>query len=436
MYTETLRYLYALQKFGMKLGLRNIKSLLRSVGNPQDKFPSVHIAGTNGKGSTAAMIASVLQAAGYKVGLYTSPHLISFTERIKINGREIRERRVASYVGLLKPSIDEVKATFFEVTTAIAFLYFADEGIDIGVIETGLGGRLDATNVLHPLLTVITNLGLEHTEHLGNTLGIIAREKAGIMKRGVPCLIGSLAPAAERSMQMVAKRKGAELISASDVSDCRLLHEDLSGLRIRLKTQKRLYRDLFIDLSGSFQVENARLAVLAAETIGGAKVRSRPGKRAFTITQGNLTTGLQQVKESTGLHGRLELVRKRPKMILDVAHNADAAAQLVEALENLALRNFIVVFGVMKDKNYSAMLRSLSRITTQLIAVAPGIDRALESASIAATARRFGMRALDAGSVKKGITRAIFEARPSDAVLITGSHYVVGEALQALRRLE
>jgi dihydrofolate synthase/folylpolyglutamate synthase len=434
-YTETLRYLYALQRFGMKLGLRNIKSLLRSVGNPQDKFPSVHIAGTNGKGSTAAMIASILQAAGYKVGLYTSPHLISFTERIKINGREISERRVASYARLLKPSIDELKATFFEATTAIAFLYFAGEGIDIGVIETGLGGRLDATNILHPLLTVITNVGLEHTEHLGNTLESIAREKAGIMKRGVPCLFGSLTPAVERSMRIMVKRKGAELISASDVSDCRLLHEDLSGLRIRLKTPKRIYPNLFIDLGGSFQVENARLAVLAAEMISKARADSRSGNKAFAIKTRDVLTGLKNVEGSTSFHGRLELVRKRPKMILDVAHNAEAAAQSVQALENLGLRNFIVVFGVMKDKNYSAMLQSLSSIATQLIAVAPRIDRALESATIATTAQRFGIRVLKSGSVKKGVATAIEKATPSDTILITGSHYVVGEALQVFRKL-
>jgi dihydrofolate synthase/folylpolyglutamate synthase len=435
-YTETLGYLYALQKFGMKLGLRNIKSLLRSVGNPQDKFPSVHIAGTNGKGSTAAMTASILQAAGYKVGLYTSPHLISFTERIKIKGQEVDGRRVASYVRLLKPSIDELKATFFEATTAIAFLYFADEDVDIAVIETGLGGRLDATNVLHPLLSVITNISLEHSEHLGNSLGSIAREKAGIMKPGAPCLVGPLEPTAERSIRLAAKRKGVTLISAGAASDYRVLQEDLSGLRVRLMTQRRIYRNLAIDLSGSFQVENARLSVLGAEMIDAARAGLRSSDGRLVITARDVINGLRSVKESTGFHGRLELVRKRPKMILDVAHNADAAAQLVQALENLALRNFIVIFGVMKDKNYSAMLQSLSRITTQLIAVAPRIDRALESASIAATAQRFGIHALNSGSVKKGVACALGKATPSDTILITGSHYVVGEALQALSKLK
>jgi dihydrofolate synthase/folylpolyglutamate synthase len=428
-YTETLSYLYALQKFGMKLGLRNIKSLLRTVGNPQDKFPSIHIAGTNGKGSTTVMIASILQAAGYKVGVYTSPHLISFTERIKINGQEIGEERVASYVRLLRPSIDELEATFFEATTAIAFLYFADEDVDIAVIETGLGGRLDATNVLHPLLTVITNVALEHTEHLGNTIGSIAREKAGIIKDGVPCVIGPMANRARGVIEQVARSRKAPLLSAAELAQYHLGRQSFEGSRVTLETHNALYNQLRIRLSGSFQAENARLAVLAVDCLRGL------GSKFSTIAADHIRYGLRDVQEDVGLRGRLETVSRRPRIVIDVAHNADAADQLVGALENLALRNFIVVFGVLKDKNYSAMIQSLSRITTQLIAVAPRIDRALESATIAATARRFGIRALNSGSVKKGVASAIEKATPSDTILITGSHYVVGEALQALRKL-
>jgi dihydrofolate synthase/folylpolyglutamate synthase len=429
-YTETLRYLYALQKFGMKLGLRNIMSLLKSVGNPQDKFPSIHIAGTNGKGSTAAMIASILQAAGYRVGLYTSPHLISFTERIEINGQEIDERRVAKYVRLLTPTIDKMKATFFEATTAAAFLYFADEGVDVGVIETGLGGRLDATNVLHPLLTIITNIGLDHTEYLGTTAHRIAWEKAGIIKSGVPCLIGPMTNRAREVVEQVAISRKAPLLLATELAPYHLGRESLQGITVTLETHNALYNRLRIRLSGSFQAENARLAILAVDCLRGL------GSKFSTIATDHIRYGLRDVQKNVGLRGRLETVSQRPRIVIDVAHNADAAARLVEALENLALRNFIVVFGVMKDKNHSAMLQSFSRITTQLIAVAPRIDRALESASIAAAARGLGMRSLNAGSVKNGVARAIDEARPSDAILITGSHYVVGEALQALRKLK
>jgi dihydrofolate synthase/folylpolyglutamate synthase len=429
-YTETLRYLYALQKFGMKLGLRNIKSLLRSVGNPQDKFPSVHIAGTNGKGSTAAMIASILQAAGYKVGLYTSPHLISFTERIKVNGGEISERRVADYVQLLKPSIDKQKATFFEATTAIAFLCFADENVDIAVIETGLGGRLDATNVVHPLLTVITNIGLDHTEHLGTTLPQIAWEKAGIIKSGVPCLIGSMTNRTRAVIERTAVSRNAPLLLATELAQYHLGRQSFEGITMTLDTQYALYSHLRVKLPGSFQAENARLAVLAANYLRGLD------PKFSSIGAQHIHDGVRDVPKNVGIRGRLETVRQKPRIVVDVAHNADAAGRLVEALGHLSLRNFIIVFGVMKDKNYPAMLQSLSRISRELIAVAPKIERALDSKVVAVTARHLGMHVRDGGSVKRGVAIAVDKAGPSDTILITGSHYVVGEALQALRKLE
>jgi dihydrofolate synthase/folylpolyglutamate synthase len=431
-YAETLKYLYGLQKFGMKLGLRNIRSLLKSVGNPEKKFPSIHIAGTNGKGSTAAMLASILQAAGYNVGLYTSPHLVKFTERVKINAHAITDDQVVAYTRQLKPKADELKPTFFEVTTAIAFLHFADEQIDVAVIETGLGGRLDATNVLRPLLSIITNIGLEHTEHLGATLGRIASEKAGIMKRGVTCLVGEMKPSAQKSLRRAAKSKGVRLTPTTAVSEIEVLQEDLSGIKLNLKTPKREYPNLRVSLGGDFQAENARLAVLAAESIAAEKsIRRRPGNE-FHIKSNHIYTGLKRIRQNTGFRGRLEVVLRNPRIVLDVAHNADAMDRLTRTLENLSLRNLIVVFGVMKDKNYEEMIRSLGRISKELIAVKPRIDRAVESRMIVEFARSLGISASDTRSVRSGMAIAIKKARMSDAVLVTGSHYVVGEALEAL----
>jgi dihydrofolate synthase/folylpolyglutamate synthase len=431
-YAESLKYLYALQKFGMKLGLTNIKLLLKSVGNPERRFASIHIAGTNGKGSTASMIASILQAAGYKVGLYTSPHLVSFDERIRINGQAISIRRVSVYAQHLRQKVDELKCTFFEATTAMAFLYFADEQVDIAVIETGLGGRLDATNVLRPLLSVITNISLEHTEHLGSTLSSVAREKAGIMKKGIPCLVGELQPAAGKSIQEMAIRKGAKLLSSSAVSDCEMVKEDLSGIRLNLKTARRKYNNLFVSLGGGFQAENARLTVLAAELIGVCDDSGMHSQNRFRIKPSHIYAGLKRVRQNTGFRGRLEVVRNRPRVILDVAHNADAAKQLTEALEKLSLRNLLVVFGVMKDKRYEEMIQHLSRISAKLIAVRPRIDRALAARVITRVAQRLGKDVVNAGSVRKGIGTAMKLARKSDTILVTGSHYIVGEVLQAL----
>jgi len=434
-YAESLKYLYGLQKFGMKLGLRNVQFLLKSVGNPERRFPSVHIAGTNGKGSTAAMIASILRAAGYRVGLYTSPHLVSFVERIRINGRCIDNRRVAAYAMRLKPKADELKCTFFEVTTAIAFLYFADEHVDIAVIETGLGGRLDATNVLRPLLCVITNISLEHTEHLGNTLSRIAREKAGIMKRRIPCLVGTVESSARKSLKDAAKKREVELISSNAVSHYDVTQEDLSGITLNLRTHKRKYDNLLVSLGGGFQAENARLAVLAAELIGADKNRAIRSQNRFTIERRHIYAGLRRIRQNTGIRGRLEVRKKRPRIILDVAHNADAVRHMTKALESLSLRNLLVVFGVMKDKRYEEMIRILSGIWAKLIAVTPKVSRALDARGITQVAQRLGKDAINAGSVRKGIHTALRLAKKSNTILITGSHYVVGEALQALERL-
>ena len=435
-YAESLKYLYALQKFGMKLGLRNVKLLLKSVGNPERRFPSVHIAGTNGKGSTASMIASILQAAGYRVGLYTSPHLVNFFERIRINGQAIGNSRVAVYAQHLRPKLDELSCTFFEATTAMAFLYFADEHVDIAVIETGLGGRLDATNVLRPLLSVITNISLEHTEHLGKTLGRIAREKAGIMKKGIPCLLGDLQPPAERSIRETARRRGVKLISSTAMSEYIILKEDLGGIRLNVETPRRDYDNLFVNLGGSFQAENARLAVIATELLAMEKKHGLPSQMKFAIKPSHIYTGLKWVRQNTGLHGRLEVVRKHPTIVLDVAHNAEAAGQLTKALEELSLRNLLVVFGVMKDKRYEEIIQSVSKISAKLIAVRPKVDRALDAGVITEIAQKMGMTVINAGSVRRGIGTATKLARKSDTILVTGSHYVVGEALQALDELD
>jgi dihydrofolate synthase/folylpolyglutamate synthase len=428
-YTETLRYLYGLQKFGMKLGLRNIKSLLRSVGNPENKFASVHIAGTNGKGSTAAMIASILQAAGYKVGLYTSPHVISFTERIKINGKEIDERRVAKYVRLLTPTIDELKATFFEATTAVAFLYFADEGVDVGVIETGLGGRLDATNVLHPLLTIITNIGLDHTEHLGTTSHQIAREKAGIIKNAVPCLIGPMTNRAREVIEGIAASRNAPLLVAAELARYHLEHQSFSGITITLSAHNALYSHLRVRLPGGLQAENARLAVLAANCL-------REASSEFsTVTADDIRSGVRDVLKNVALRGRLETVHRWPRIVIDVAHNCDATEQLVEAIGNLLAKKVLIVFGVMKDKDHVGMLRLLSKIAREAIVVSPEVARALPSKKLFTEAVRVGLKASEGGTVKDGILMAREKASKFDTILITGSHYVAGEALQALRKL-
>jgi dihydrofolate synthase/folylpolyglutamate synthase len=425
-YTETLRYLYALQKFGTKLGLKNIQSLLASTGNPERSYPSVHIAGTNGKGSTAAMLASILQSAGFKVGLYTSPHLVSFTERIKVGGKEIDQRSVSFFTNQLRPTIRRLECTFFEATTAIAFMHFARQRVDIAVIETGLGGRLDATNVITPLLTLITNIGLDHTEHLGTTLGQIAREKSGIIKNGVPCLIGPMANAAWEVIERVAVSRKARLLLATELAQCHLRSQSFKGVTVTLETHNALHDYLRVRLAGGFQAENARLAVLAADYL-----RELDSKFS-TIVPDDIRSGLRDIRKNVGLRGRFETVGNRPRIVIDVAHNRDAIDQLVKAIRNLLAKKVLIVFGVMKDKDYVGMLGQLKNIAREVIVVSPKIARALPLKNLYSEAVRVGLKASKGGTVKDGIMMAQENASEFETILITGSHYVVGEAIQFL----
>lgn len=399
---STIRYLYSLQRFGMKFGLRNIRTLLRSIGNPHRKFKSIHVAGTNGKGSTSSMIAAIYAAAGYRVGLYTSPHLVRFNERIRINGTPISDRDIARIARSLRPHIDKVKGTFFEAATAIAFRYFAEQRVDIAVIETGLGGRLDATNVLRPLVSVITAIGKDHTEQLGTTITSIAREKAGIIKPTTPVVIGKLGTTAHREIG----RRAAALRSPL--------------LRSRYIT---IPGDISVQLCGQYQTENARCAV-AAVTLT---------LDHFVLGDSSLKNGLEKTTALTGLRGRFETVRKSPTVILDVAHNPDGIRSLVQELHGMQIKKCVVVFGVMKDKDSHAMLKLLQRLKPLVICTQPETERALSSIEIGAICNALKIRYLIVENVKEAVNRSLKAAGKKGTVVITGSHYVVGEALPHIK---
>jgi dihydrofolate synthase/folylpolyglutamate synthase len=285
---------------------------------------------------------------------------------------------------------------------------------------------LDATNVINPLLSIITNIGLDHTEHLGHTLADIAREKAGIIKKGIPCLIGSMALKAEEVMEAKAESSSAKLILARSASRCRFGSQSFEGITIHLDTQKSSYNKLRIRLPGGFQAENARLAVLAVEELRDTNPR-------FTsITPVSIRAGLRNIRRNTGLRGRFEVIQKEPAIIIDVAHNPDGIDRLVTALRTVLLQKVLVVFGVMKDKDCERMLRRLKEVAKEVITVSPAVDRALSSRSLFNLAVRMGTRAVDGVSVKEGIAVALGKAEKFDRILITGSHYVVGEAIQVL----
>lgn len=423
--SDTLRYLYGLQYRGMKFGLRNIRALLASAGHPESAFPSIHVAGTNGKGSTAAFLASALQEAGCRTGLYTSPHLIRFTERVRVNGREIPEERLAYYVAVLRPAIEKSQATFFEATTCVAFLYFADEGVDIAVVETGLGGRLDATNVLRPLVSVITNVSFDHREYLGNSLRAIAREKAGIIKRRTPVVTASTDPVVLSVLRRTSAQRATRLSLSS-----RMVHTRPAGTagKIVFRSAGLTIGPVRPGLPGEFQRGNAALAVAALSLL----LRRRNARRGIPgLTARAIGRGLARVRNNTGLNGRLQRIRSGGGVLLDVAHNLEGIRTLKRELGTMKHPPRVAVFGVMKDKEYGPMLDELADAIGTLVAVAPANRRALPVALLVQEARKRGIHAVPGGSVASGLRRARSIAGRR-LLLVTGSHYVAGEALSTL----
>jgi dihydrofolate synthase / folylpolyglutamate synthase len=406
----------------MKLGLHSTRLLLAALGNPERTYPVIHIAGTNGKGSTAAMLASACMESGLRTGLYTSPHLVRFTERIRINGREIPGDRLVGYVRLLHPLIENLRATFFEVVTAIAFRHFADEHVDIAVIETGLGGRLDSTNVVTPLVAVITSIGLDHRRELGSTLTAIAREKAGIIKPDSPCVTSASQPRVLSVIRRTAAARGARLFEAR-----KIVAMDTGGRDAILTVRGRKIgkRRIVQGLAGAYQEENVRLVAAVWEIL----LRQH---RLEGISGTSLAAGIRNVVRNTRLRGRYE--RTREGILFDVAHNPPAVEALAGALKKNGRRNLRVVFGVMKDKDHRRMLATLAPLTARFFPVRPRTGRALSSGDLRRSAVAAGMRPERGGTVEEGLRRAL-RARTQGAVLVTGSHYVVGEAMEVLSRI-
>lgn len=399
---DTLTYLYSLHKFGMKFGLRNIRQLLRFVGNPHKLFPSIHIAGTNGKGSTSSMIAAIFTAAGYKVGLYTSPHLVHFNERIRINGKMISNKDVVRYTAMLKPQIQKSKATFFEATTAMAFKYFADKKVDLAVIETGLGGRLDSTNVITPIVSVITSIGKDHIEQLGNTLASIASEKAGIIKPRIPVVLGAISGTARRVIVQRAK----------------LLHSPV------LYSEKiAIPKNISVQLHGVHQQSNVRCAIAACAIAG----------NRFLVRDAAIKNGLEQTTGLSGLRGRFEIIHSTPPVILDVAHNPDGIHSLVSAVKKLSYKKLVVVFGVMKDKDFLTMGKELKSIAPIMVLTQPVGERSLpvKELSSAYSALGFNVHVRERSEDAFQLARQL--GGTNGLVIVTGSHYLVGEIIQRFK---
>ncbi|MBI4515573.1 MAG: bifunctional folylpolyglutamate synthase/dihydrofolate synthase [Deltaproteobacteria bacterium] len=408
-YSDTLAWLYRLEAArGMDFKLERVALALRALGDPQHQYPCLHVAGTNGKGSVAAMLHAILQAAGHRVGLYTSPHLLRFTERIRIGGEEISETEVVAYTREIHSAatIRGIELTFFEFVTAIGLLAFARRAVDCAVIEVGLGGRLDATNVIDPEAAVITTIGRDHQEYLGDTITAIAAEKGGIIKPGRPVVIGRMPAAAKQVLRDLAAQRGASLVDASEAIEVggtgtlrlRGLGWDVAGIKLGLR--------------GRFQIENAATALAAA-----ASVRER-----FGVTADAVRAGLAGVRWP----GRLEVVSTAPLLILDGAHNEDGIATVVAELPVLiGARPLHLLFAVMRDKHWHAMVERLGPVVRSATVTSVLPPRGEPPERVAAEFRRFCP--VETISDPRAALAAILARVPPDAaVLVTGSLYLVG----------
>ena len=409
-YSEAISYLYSsrppFHQVGAeayKPGLENTLRLMAQVGNPHLHLKAIHVAGTNGKGSTSHLIAAALQAAGYKVGLFTSPHLVSLTERIRINGQPIPEDEVAAFVTQHKAFLDEVQPSFFETMTALGFAYFVQEQVDIAVVEVGLGGRLDSTNVLTPILSVITNIGLDHTEFLGNTLTKIAKEKAGIIKAGVPVVIGESHPQTMNVFLAKAQECGSEIYFADQ---CEYLR------RTRLQVAPEC------QLKGIYQEHNLQTAFVALRAISNL---------GFKISNLNIAEGFAHVCSMTGLRGRWETLCEKPLILCDTGHNSHGLQYVARQLKELTNPQVWIVFGMVNDKDTDIVMRLMPQGERyHYIFTRPNTQRARSAQEMLDL---WGKEGIAIEDPEAALTYAQTHATEEDAIFIGGSNYLVGYAL-------
>ncbi len=427
-YRETLDYLYAALPMFHRIGpaaykpdLSNTIALAQATGNPEIGLRCIHIAGTNGKGSTSHMLASVLQAAGYRTGLYTSPHLRDFRERMRVDGEMVPEEWITAYVKKNRDIFEQVKPSFFEMSTVMAFAWFREMNTDIAVIETGLGGRLDSTNIVSPALSIITNIGWDHMHLLGNTLALIAHEKSGIIKKGIPVVIGESSPETREVFEKKAR---------TEVSDCHFAEEHIrlgivrhalleETIRLHAYRGESLWlEDLECDLTGSYQLKNIRTVLLALDLL----------RSALRISDEAIREGLRQVKASTGLRGRWQVLSRQPLVVCDTGHNEQGLMEVTQMLNSLQFDILHIVLGVVEDKDLDALFRLLPSGARYYFCKAD-IPRGLDASVLKDKACSRGLSGEAYSSVAQALEAASKKAGGNDLVFVGGSTFTVAEVV-------
>ena len=428
-YSQTLDYLYSklpmFQRVGAaayKSNLNNTIALCEILGNPEKKFKSVHIAGTNGKGSVSHFIASILQEQGYKTGLYTSPHLKDFRERIRINGKKIPKGKVVDFVKKYKKPFQDIQPSFFEYTFGMAINYFAEEQIDIAIMETGMGGRLDSTNVVNPIISVITNIGFDHTQFLGDTLKKIAVEKAGIIKPGVPVVIGETHEETKEVFDRMAKESKSEIYFADrnykieNVSIHYGLHPKLI---LDIESKKLALKKIISPLSGQYQNKNLMTVFQIVEKL---KVQDYP------VSEKNIYKGIKNVVTNTGLLGRWQIIAREPLTICDTGHNADGIREIVEQIEKTPHEKLHFVLGMVNDKNIESVIELLPKEADYYFCKA-NIPRGLDEDELKNKCRKYKLKGESYNSVISAYKQATKNALKEDLIFVTGSTFIVAEIL-------
>ena len=438
-YNETIEYLFnslpmyhRIGQAAYKADITNTVSLMEHLGHPERRFRSIHVAGTNGKGSVSHLLASILGQAGYKVGLYTSPHLVDFRERIRINGTMIPQEEVTRFVETHKDFMQTLQFSFFEMTVGLAFDYFAAQQVDVAVVEVGMGGRLDSTNVITPDLCVITNIGFDHTQFLGNTLPLIAGEKAGIIKKGIPVVIGQTHPETRPVFECKAAEMGAPIYFADD--HYRIIEQPAppslnpADLRFTVQSDSGSYSGTVYScpLSGSYQLYNLATLFQALQLLP---------QVGYTISHDNIADGIARVVSDTGLHGRWETLDIQPLTICETAHNADGINAMLGKLATMPYNSLHLIYGCVNDKDYMKILHMLPSDRTTYYYSQPSVPRALPVEQLTRAAASCGMAGLPFATVGDAIRVARTAADPvNDLVLVTGSIFLVADAVEYYSR--
>jgi len=419
-YQETLDYLFnalpMFQRIGAaayKTDLNNTIALCSALGDPHRKFKSIHIAGTNGKGSTSHSLAAVLQSAGYKVGLYTSPHLKSFRERIKVNGQDISEEAVVGFVREHKDFMETLKPSFFEMTVGLAFSYFAEEKVDIAVVEVGMGGRLDSTNILSPELSLITNIGMDHTQFLGDTLAKIAGEKGGIIKKNTPVIVSQRQVETKEVFLRLAKEKEAAIFFAED--DYIIKYEgNVDNHLCSFEVNRETY---LMDLAGKYQEKNLAGILKAVDILKNL---------GYNLPEGAVRNGLANVISFTGLKGRWQKLNDKPLAFCDTGHNKDGITYILEQINTYTFQKLLIVLGMVSDKDVDGILQLFPKDAVYIFCQ-PSIPRAMPAKTLAEKASAFGLKGISIPDVNEAYHTALKNAGENDFIFVGGSTFVVAD---------